>query len=40
MKLVKDLLWCGLAVAAVPFTVLEASCRAGSTVMIEARKKA
>jgi len=40
MKLVKHLLWCGLMVAALPFTVLEAACRAGSTVMIEARKKA
>ncbi len=39
-KLVKHLLWCGLMVAALPFTVLEAACRAGSTVMIEARKKA
>jgi 2-polyprenyl-3-methyl-5-hydroxy-6-metoxy-1,4-benzoquinol methylase len=40
IRLAKDLLWCGLAVAAVPFTVLEAACRAGGTVMIEARKKA
>jgi len=40
MKLAKDLLWCGLTVAALPFTVLEAACRAGSTVMIEARKTA
>jgi SAM-dependent methyltransferase len=40
MKLAKHLLWCGLTVACVPFTVLEAACRAGSTVMIEARKKA
>ncbi len=39
MRLAKHLLWCGLAVAAVPFTVLEAACRAGSTVMFEARKK-
>ena len=28
-----------LAVACLPFTLLEASCRAGSTVMVEARKK-
>ena len=40
VKLAKHLLWCGLMVAALPFTVLEAACRAGATVMIEARKKA
>jgi 2-polyprenyl-3-methyl-5-hydroxy-6-metoxy-1,4-benzoquinol methylase len=40
LKLVKHLLWFGLMVTAVPFTVLEAACRAGSTVMIEARKRA
>jgi len=28
-----------LATAAIPFTLLEAACRAGSTVMVEARKK-
>jgi hypothetical protein len=39
MKLVKHLPWCGLMVAALPFTVLEAACRAGSTIMIEARKE-
>jgi len=39
VKLAKHLLWCGLMMAALPFTVLEAACRAGSTVMIEARKK-
>lgn len=39
-KLAKDLLYLALVVAALPFTVLEAACRAGSTVMIEARKKA
>ncbi|HXN47196.1 MAG TPA: class I SAM-dependent methyltransferase [Bryobacteraceae bacterium] len=39
VKLVKHLLWCGLMAAALPFTLLEAACRAGSTVMIEARKK-
>jgi SAM-dependent methyltransferase len=39
-KLLKHLLWLGLMVAAVPVTVLEAACRAGSTIMIEARKKA
>lgn len=39
-KLVKHLLWGALTLAVVPFAVLEAACRAGSTVMIEARKKA
>jgi 2-polyprenyl-3-methyl-5-hydroxy-6-metoxy-1,4-benzoquinol methylase len=38
-KLAKDLLYFALVVAALPFTVVEAACRAGSTVMIEARKK-
>ncbi len=40
MKIVKDLLYFGLTVAGLPFTILEATCNAGSTVMIEARKKA
>lgn len=39
LRLAKDLVYFGLVVAAVPFTLLEAACRAGSTVMIEARKK-
>jgi 2-polyprenyl-3-methyl-5-hydroxy-6-metoxy-1,4-benzoquinol methylase len=39
MRIVKDLLYFGLVVAGLPFTVLEAACRAGSTVMVEARKK-
>jgi len=34
-----DLLYLGLVAAALPFTVLEAACRAGSTVMMEARRK-
>jgi SAM-dependent methyltransferase len=38
-KLLKHLLWLGLMVAAVPVTVIEAACRAGSTIMIEARKR-
>jgi SAM-dependent methyltransferase len=37
-RILKDLLYFGLVVSALPFTILEASCRAGSTVMIEARK--
>ncbi len=39
MRLFKDLLYLGLVVAVLPFTLLEAACRAGSTVMLEARKK-
>lgn len=37
-KLVKDLAYFGLVFASVPFTLLESACRAGSTVMMEARK--
>ncbi|MEP7351974.1 MAG: class I SAM-dependent methyltransferase [Acidobacteriota bacterium] len=39
MRLFKDLVYTGLVVASIPFTVLEAACRAGSTIMVEARKK-
>jgi len=39
-KLWKDLIYVALAVVSAPFTVLEAACRAGSTIMVEARKKA
>ncbi|MEZ5400695.1 MAG: methyltransferase domain-containing protein [Bryobacteraceae bacterium] len=39
-KLVRDLVYLGLVAASLPFTLLEAACRAGSTVMVEARKKA
>lgn len=38
-KLAKDLLYFGLVMASLPFTLLEAACSAGSTVMVEARKK-
>jgi SAM-dependent methyltransferase len=38
-RLWKDLVYVGLVAAAVPFTLLEAACRAGSTIMVEARKK-
>jgi SAM-dependent methyltransferase len=38
-RLAADLLYAGLVAAAVPFTAVEAACRAGSTIMIEARKK-
>ncbi len=39
VKLVKDLIYLGLVGISLPFTLLEAACRAGSTIMIEARKK-
>ena len=39
LSLWKDLAFLGLIAASVPFTLLEAACRAGSTVMIEARKE-
>ena len=39
IRLVKDLLHHGLTLAALPFTILEAACHAGSTVMMEARMK-
>jgi hypothetical protein len=38
-RLLKDVLYMALVVASAPFTLLEAVCRAGSTIMIEARKK-
>jgi SAM-dependent methyltransferase len=38
-RLAKDLLYAALVAAALPFTVIEAACRAGSTIMIEARRK-
>ena len=38
-RLTKDLVYGAITAACVPFTVLEAACRAGSTVMVEARKK-
>ena len=38
-RLVKDLLYGALVALALPFTAVEAACRAGSTIMIEARKK-
>lgn len=39
-RLAKDLLYFALVIAALPFTMLEALCGAGSTIMLEARKKA
>jgi SAM-dependent methyltransferase len=38
IRLAKDLGYFALLLAALPFTLAEAACRAGSTVMIEARK--
>ncbi len=38
-RVLKDLLYLGLAAVSLPFTLLEATCRAGSTIMVEARKK-
>ena len=37
-RLAKDLAYFALVVAALPFTAAEAAFRAGSTVMIEARR--
>ena len=37
--LAKDLAYAAITAACLPFTLLEAACRAGSTVMVEARKK-
>jgi SAM-dependent methyltransferase len=39
-KLWKDLIYVALVVLSAPFTILEAACRAGSTIMVEARKRA
>jgi SAM-dependent methyltransferase len=38
-RLLKNLLYAALVAAALPFTAIEAACRAGSTIMLEARKK-
>lgn len=38
-RLVKDLVYLALVVAAVPFAAAEAACHAGSTVMLEARRR-
>ncbi|MDZ4803181.1 MAG: class I SAM-dependent methyltransferase [Bryobacteraceae bacterium] len=39
VRLLRDLMYLGLTVAAIPFTLIEAVCGAGSTIMLEARKK-
>jgi SAM-dependent methyltransferase len=38
-KLIKDALYFALVAASAPFTLLESACRAGCTVMMEARKR-
>jgi SAM-dependent methyltransferase len=38
-KLAKDLVYLGLVLAALPFTLLEAACGAGATIMLQARRK-
>ena len=38
-KMAKDLGYLALVIAALPLTAFEAACRAGSTIMFEARKK-
>lgn len=38
-RLLKDFLYMAIVVASIPFTLVEAACRAGSTIMVEARKK-
>ncbi len=39
-RLVKDAAYLALTLACLPFTIVEAACCAGSTIMIEARKRA
>jgi SAM-dependent methyltransferase len=38
-RLLKDLAYAALVALSLPLTMLEAACRAGSTIMVEARKK-
>ena len=38
LRLARDLAYFALAVAALPFAAAEAACRAGATVMMEARR--
>jgi 2-polyprenyl-3-methyl-5-hydroxy-6-metoxy-1,4-benzoquinol methylase len=40
LRLAKDLIYFGLVVASLPFAAMEATFRAGATVMLEARKRA
>jgi SAM-dependent methyltransferase len=38
-RLMKDFLYMALVAVSIPFTLVEAACHAGSTIMVEARKK-
>ncbi len=38
-RLLKNLAYMGVLLAGLPFTVVEAACRAGSTIMVEAKKR-
>jgi SAM-dependent methyltransferase len=38
-RFLKDLTYLALVAACIPFTLVEAACRAGATIMVEARKK-
>ena len=40
VKLLKDFVYFGLVLVGLPFTLFEAACGAGSTIMVEARRKA
>jgi SAM-dependent methyltransferase len=39
VRMLRDFLYLALVGVSLPFTLLEAACRAGSTIMVEARKK-
>jgi SAM-dependent methyltransferase len=39
LRLLKNFTYLALAIAGLPFTIVEAACRAGATIMVEARKK-
>jgi SAM-dependent methyltransferase len=39
-KAIKDLVYFGVVLGALPFTLCEAACGAGSTIMLDARRKA
>ena len=39
LKIFKDPLYFGLVVGSLPFTIFEAACGAGSTIMLEAKRK-
>jgi len=39
LRLLKDIVYLAAVLASIPFTLLEAACRAGSTIMLEARPR-